>query len=140
ERGDEPKNASGGFERAANDDAPVAAGEVLEHEQAERTERKAEYGKEGHQIGGKEIHGRHDRANNATNDAEDTDYESALFKARYAFRRFVVLRGHSLAPSDFAPPFSAAALEIFARSDSGRSLALALRLNCRARTYATMAQ
>src|SRR5882672_7000671 len=108
---------------------------MLQHEQTKRAERKAEHCKESDQIRTEESFGRSDPAGDAAEQAEHPDDERALFQPAYAFRRFVILRGHSFSPMDFAPP-SAPEAAILARSDSGKSVALALRLNCNARIYA----
>jgi len=72
--------------------------------------------------------------------SEHTDDKRALLEAADASRRFVILRGHSFAPSGFSPALFAEAVGILARTDSGKSAAFALRLSCSARTYAMMAQ
>src|ERR1051326_60356 len=79
---------------------------------------------------------------NAQQHPDDSRDQRALTKAVNTIRRPVILRAHSVFPPDsLLPPFFGAAggCKTLSRMSRGSSLSLALRLNCKARTYDTMA-
>src|SRR5271163_1072053 len=91
--GDDGKNAGGGFERPARHDAPMAAGKMLEHEQAERAQRQSENEHERDEIRMEKSVGVlvavEEDANAAGHYANNARPNGALLQAADAFRRHV---------------------------------------------------
>src|SRR5579859_2462356 len=133
---DESENAGGGLQRAANDDAPIAAGQVLQHQEAERTQGEAQNKHESQKVGREKAAGGLDDANDANHQADDGSEERTLAETVDAVGRFVILRGHSVFPPGAPGPgwLAAGGCKTFSRTSGGNSETLALRLNCRART------
>src|SRR5580700_4421866 len=134
EHRDHWKDARSGLQGPASHDAPVAAGKMLQHQQAERPQRQSENEHESNQIGVEKSIGElipvQEETDNEGYQAGDARTERALLEAADAFGRHVVLRGHFAEP----PAFN------FSRRAGGSSETGALRLSWSARTYATMAQ
>src|SRR3984893_9257150 len=95
---DHHEGARSGFERPANHDAPISAGEMLQHEQAERAKRQNKYKHKGEKIGWIKLLRPLDGDYEANNQADDTGDQRSLPETIDAFRRFVVLAGHSFVP------------------------------------------
>src|SRR5580704_736745 len=121
------EDTGSGFERPASYDAPVAAGKMLQHQQAERPERQSEDEHESNEIGLEKAVGElvpvQKETDAASHQASDADSERALLQAADAFGRHVVRRGH----------FGESPLSNFSRRSGGRSETGALRLSWSAR-------
>src|SRR5579864_2751865 len=135
---DDDERARRGFQRPANHDTPISAGEMLHHEQAQGSQRQAQHKHKGEKIGGIELLRPLDGPDEANHHANQADDQRALPEAIDAFRRFVVLPVHSFVPPGVsgALPFLLAAggCKTFSRTSAGKSATRALRLSCRART------
>src|SRR5258708_30336050 len=70
EHGDRSEDSRGGLERAANDDAPIAAGQMLQHQQAQGAQRKAQNKHESQEIGGEKEGGSFDEAHQTNHQAD----------------------------------------------------------------------
>src|ERR1700680_4404376 len=94
ERGNERKRAGSRFQRAPNDDAPLAGHQMLQHQEAETTKRQAQKKHETHQIGLVEkARGTH--GSEKGDHQGDAAYEErALLKAANALGRPIFLRSH----------------------------------------------
>src|SRR5258706_2162231 len=142
---DNGQGSCGGLQRAADHNAPISAGEMLQHKQAERAQRKAQNKYEGEQVGREKALREFEEAENATHQTNHGGDKRALADAVNALWRSEILRGHSGFPPGAPSPFfsglcSAGGCKTFSRMSGGSSETLALRLNCRARRYATTAQ
>src|SRR6202158_3022700 len=93
-RDDQRKRSSGRFQRTADDDAPMAADQMLQHHEAKRADGKAENQQEAHQVGLIEKPGGPYRAENGNQQGYATDDKRPLLKAADALRRPIFLRSH----------------------------------------------
>src|ERR1041384_4089635 len=125
---DYPKGAGGGFERPPDHDSPMAAGQMLQHQNTQRTERQSQNQQKRGEIGTEKIFRFGDPPNDGHDQSESAHTQRALLQSPDAFRRFIFLRGHSLAPPEDSPPLSS-----FCRKLCGSSLTFALRLSCSAK-------
>ena len=119
----EPDVARRGFERPPNDDAPVAAGEVLKHKQSQGADGQTEDQHVAEEIRMIELLGRAEGAGNGKKQRDSADKQSGSLNAVDASGRLVILRVHFVASPDISFSFKA----------GGNSETGALRLNCSAR-------
>ena len=94
ERDEQRKGARRRFQRAANDNAPVTAREMLQHHEAQRAERQAENEHKTHQVGLVEKPGGTHRPENRDEQGDAAHSERALLQTADALRRPIFLRGH----------------------------------------------
>src|SRR5258708_12589741 len=91
---------------------------MLQHQQAQGAQRKAQNKHESQEIGGEKAVGSFDEADNANHQAGQAGEKSALADAVDAFGGFLVLPGHSFFPPRAPPPrvsrfFSPSACQTF---------------------------
>src|SRR5271154_24563 len=115
------------FEGPPDHDAPLAAGEMLQHQQAERTQGESENQHVAHQIGAEKsvLRFRIAQPEEASeNQSDGANGQSRVLQAVDALRSLVFLRGH----------FAESPWESFSRNSAGNSETCASRLSCSART------
>src|SRR6266849_4266637 len=147
EREQERKRAHSRFQRAPDNDSPLAAREMLQHQEGERAEGQSENEHETHQIGLVESSWEFHGANNGKHQCDAAHEERALLQEADAFRRPIFLRSHQYPPPgvSFALPDSGLCSSPparpedppwrnFSRRSAGSSATFALRLSWRART------
>src|SRR5258708_6372661 len=93
-RDDQRERASCRFQGTADDDAPMAADQMLQHHEAKRADSQAENQQETHQIRLIEKPGGPYRSENGNQQGYTTDDQRPLLKAADALRRLIFLRSH----------------------------------------------